>query len=74
MKRTQITICFNHPANTHHLNGKFVKQAPIFLNGKWSEEKVRNWLERSKKPFDFVEVVILENCEAVDNFKIEKNK
>ncbi|HDR1906709.1 TPA: hypothetical protein QB650_000493 [Pasteurella multocida] len=72
MKRTQITICFNHPANTHHLNGKFAKQAPIFLKGKWTEEKIKNWLEKTDKKFHFVEVAILEDWKAVENFRIDK--
>ncbi|EGP02931.1 TPA: hypothetical protein QB618_001515 [Pasteurella multocida] len=70
MKRTQITICFNHE-NTS-LNGKFAKQAPIFLKGKWSEGKIRNWLEKSGKPFDFVEVAILEDWQTVETFEIRK--
>lgn len=70
MKRTQITICFNNE-NTS-LNGQFTKQAPVFLKGKWTEEKIKNWLEKANKNFDFVEVAILEDWKAVENFRIDK--
>lgn len=70
MKHTQITICFNN--ENISLNGKYAKQAPIFLKGKWSEEKIKSWLEKSDKNFDFVEVVILEDWKAVENFRIDK--